>query len=489
MNLSTAQSARRSKEVGLRKVIGANRALLVFQFIGEACLLALISTIIALVTTSMLMPAFNYLTGKSIALPFDSALFWVKIVALSLLTGFIAGSYPALFLSSLQPARIFRGNSKLSWEGRFVRQGLVIFQFVLSMMLMIGMIVVYRQMNYIQSKNLGYDRENLVYIPVEGELINKYGVFKEEAMKLPGIMSISKMRNSPTLIYHHNGSISWPGMDPNLVVPFADEVVGYDFVKTMRLSIDQGRDFSQEFATDSNAFIINQMAATKMGMVDPVGKLITWGRETGKIIGVIKDFHFNSMHTAIEPLILRLKEDWPWGTILVRIESGKTKEAMTGLEKISKTLNPQFPFTYQFSDQEFAKLYSTEQVISRLANYFAILAIFISSLGLFGLAAHTASQKNKEIGIRKVLGASLPLIALMLSRQFLKLVIIAVVVAIPMAWWISNQWLQNFAYRINLDWWVFVLAAILTLTIAVLTVAYQCLKAGMINPVKTLRSE
>ena len=489
MNLTTAQSARRAKEVGLRKVIGANRPLLILQFIGEACLLALISTIIALVATSMLMPAFNYLTGKSITLPFNSALFWIRLVALSLLTGFIAGSYPALFLSSLQPIRIFRGNTKLNWEGKFIRQGLVIFQFVLSIMLTIGMIVIYRQMSYIQSKDLGYERENLVYIPVEGELVKRYSLFKDGALKLPGIISVSKMRNTPTLIYHHNSSISWPGMDPNLVVSFADEVVGYDFVKTMKLKMNLGRDFSPEFATDSLAFIINQTAADRMSMNDPVGKFVTWGRHTGKIIGVLKDFHFNTMHSTIEPLILRLKEDFPWGTILVRIESGKTKEAITGLERISKSINPQFPFTFQFSDQEFARLYSTEQVISKLANCFAALAIFISLLGLFGLAAYTASQKNKEIGIRKVLGASIPVIAAMLSREFLRLVVIAILIAIPISWYVSNQWLQNFAYKINLDWWIFVLAAGFTIVIAMLTVSYQSLKAGMVNPVKTLRSE
>jgi ABC-type antimicrobial peptide transport system permease subunit len=257
----------------------------------------------------------------------------------------------------------------------------------------------------------------------------------------------------------------------------------------MKLSMAQGRDFSPDFATDSNAFMINETAAARMDVKDAVGKSITWGRHTGNIIGVIKDFHFNTMHASIEPLILRLKEDWPWGTILVRIESGKIKEAMAGLEKISKEINPQFPFTYQFSDQEFSRLYSSEQIISKLANFFAILAIFISCLGLFGLAAYTASQKNKEIGIRKVLGASIPEIATMLSREFLKLVILAIFIAIPFSWYVGNQWLQNFAYKIDLDWWIFALAAGFTIIIAFLTVSYQSLKAGMINPVKTLRTE
>ena len=489
MNLSTAQSSRRAKEVGLRKAIGARHSALVLQFIGESILLALISTLAAVVLTAMILPAFGTLTGKQIELPIGEPMFWFSILGLSVLTGLFAGSYPALFLASLNPVRIFRGNLKFNWQSAFVRKGLVVFQFSLSIILIVGMMVIYRQMNYVQSKNIGYDRDNLVYLPVEGELVKNYELFKEEARKTPGILNISKMRNSPTVIYHHNSSISWPGMDPNLVVPFADEVVGYDFTKTMELKMESGRDFSKDFASDSTAYMLNETAVNKIGLVEPVGKKLIWGKHEGKIIGVIKDFHFNSMHSAIEPLIIRLDEHWPWGTILVRIQAGKTKEALDALEKIYKQLNPKFPFTYQFSDSEFAKLYAGETVISKLSNYFALLATFISCLGLFGLATFTAAQRTKEIGVRKVLGASVAGIAAMLSTKFLQLVAIAMVIAFPLSWYVCNLWLQNFAYKVSVDWWIFAFAGLATILIAIITVCYQCIRAALVNPASSLRSE
>ncbi len=267
------------------------------------------------------------------------------------------------------------------------------------------MIVIYRQMDFIQTKNLGYDRENLIYIPIEGELINKYEVFKDEVSKMPSIIDVSKMRNSPTIIEHHTSSISWPGKDPNNNVSFADGVVGYDFVKTMKLQLKDGRDFSKDYA-DSNSFILNETAINKIGYTNPIGKQITWGNHPGTIVGVIQDFHFSSMHDPIDPLIVRLDENWPWGTILVRSRAGKAKDAIAGLQTICKTLNPKFPFTYQFSDLEYANLYKGEQVVSKLSDYFAFLAILISCLGLFGLATFVAAQRVKEIGVRKVLGAS-----------------------------------------------------------------------------------
>ena len=406
MNLATAQSAKRAKEVGLRKVVGAARSSLLKQFIGEALLLTLFAIIIAIVLSATLLPAFNGLTGKQLSIPFIRPLFWISLAALMIITGFVAGSYPALFLSSLNPVKVLKTGLKFGAGNIFLRQGLVVFQFTLSIILIVGMIVTYRQMNYIQSKNLGYDRDNLLYVPIEGELANKYVLFKQQAAEIPGVLNISKMRNSPTVIEHHTGSISWPGKDPNLTVSFADGVVGYDFVKTMKLQLKEGRDFSKEFGTDSTGFILNETAVNKMGLNDPVGETVTWGNHPGKVIGVIKDFHFSSMHQSIEPLILRLDENWNWGTILIRVKAGDTKEVLAGLGKLCAAMNPKFPFTYQFSDSEFSKLYKSEAIVSRLSNYFAFLAIFISCLGLFGLATFTAVQRTKEIGVRKVLGAS-----------------------------------------------------------------------------------
>jgi len=344
-------------------------------------------------------------------------------------------------------------------------------------------------MNYIQTKNLGYDRDNLLYIPIEGELIKKYDVFKQQAAGLPGVMNISKMRNSPTVIEHHNSSISWPGKDPNLTVSFADGVVGYDFVRTMKLQLREGRDFSKEFGEDSVSFLLNETAVNKIGLEHPVGQTVIWGNHPGKVIGVLKDFHFSSMHQAIDPLIVRLDENWPWGTILIRTNAGNTKEVLGGLEKLCKEINPKFPFTYQFSDLEFAKLYKSEKIVSRLSNYFAVLAIFISCLGLFGLATFTAAQRTKEIGVRKVLGASVSNIIAMLSGSFVKLIVLAMLIAFPAAWWMMNKWLQNFAYKTDIGWWVFVLAGAVTIGIALITVSYQSIKAAVANPVKSLRTE
>ena len=288
------------------------------------------------------------------------------------------------------------------------------------------MIVVYRQLNYIQTKNLGYDRDNLLYIPIEGNLIKDYELFKQEAMNNADIINISKMRNSPTAIFHHTTGISWPAKDPNLSVSFADGVIGYDFVKTMNLQLQSGRDFSKDFGTDSVSYLLNETAVKKMGLQDPVGQTIKWGSHPGKVIGVLKDFHFNSLHEAIEPLIMRLDENWTWGTILVRIKAGKTKNALAELQTLCRQINPKFPFTYQFSDLEYAKLYASENVVSKLANIFAFLAIFISCLGLFGLATFTAEQRTKEIGVRKVLGASSSNIARLLSANFLKPVVLGI---------------------------------------------------------------
>lgn len=489
MNLATARSSKRAKEVGIRKAVGAVRSALIIQFIGEAVLTTFISVVIALGLASALLPMFNALTGKQLSLPFNEFSFWLAILALLVVTGVVAGSYPALFLSSLKPIRVLKGSLKFSWSAAFFRKALVVFQFGLSVFLILATIVVFRQMNYIQTRNLGYDRDNLMYIPIEGDLVKNYELFKQQAIDKGSVVDVSKMRNSPTAIYHHNNSISWPGKDPNLTVSFVDGVVGYDFVKTMNLQLQSGRDFSKEYPTDSTAFLLNETAVKKIGLSDPVGETIAWGNRKGKVIGVLKDFHFASMHQSIEPLIIRLDENWNWGTVLVRIKAGKTKAAITDLERISKQLNPNFPFTYQFADLEFAKLYTSEMMVSKLANIFAFLAIFISCLGLFGLATFVAEQRTKEIGVRKVLGASVTSIVALLSSNFLKPVVIAFFIAFPIAWYLLNNWLQGFAYRIDIQWWVFALAGLITIFIALATVGYQSIRAAISDPVKSLRTE
>lgn len=489
MNLATAASVKRAKEVGLRKVIGAERPLLIVQFIGEAVMLAFLSAAVALMMSLALLPAFNALTGKHLSLPLDSLPFWAAFTGLTIATGFVAGSYPALFLSSMKPVRVLKGIIRFSGPAAYFRQGLVVFQFMLSTILIIGMIVVYRQMEYIQTKNIGYDRENLVYIPIEGNLVSRYDVFKTDALRLPGVINISKMRNSPTVIEHHTGGVAWPGKDPNQEISFADGVTGYDFVRTMKLAITAGRDFSPDYPADSTNFILNETAVAKIGYTDPIGRPLTWGNRHGRIIGVVKDFHFNSFHQPIDPLVLRLDENWGWGTILVRINGASTKEAITGLQRICSRVNPGFPFTYQFSDSEFAKLYESEMIVGKLTGYFAFVAIFISCLGLFGLAAFTTARRTREIGVRKVLGASVTEIIALLSKEFFKPVVIAIVLSFPLAWFVAHRWLEDFAYRIDVGWQTFAVAGLTAIGVALLTVSFQSMKAAMANPVNSLKDE
>ncbi len=489
MNLTTARSVKRAKEIGIRKVVGALRGILIRQFIGEAMLLTFLATVIALVLTVLMLPAFNSLTSKEIAFPFQSAVFWAELVALIAVTGFISGSYPALFLSSFNPATVLKGTLKFSAGAALFRKGLVVFQFVLSIVLIIGTIIVSKQVRYIQNKNLGFDRESLIYVPVEGDLRQKYTLFKEQALHMPGIKLVTRMTETPTGLGSNTGGVDWDGKDPATRPMFTQASVGYDYVKTMGIKLAQGRDFSREFGTDSVNYIINEAALRRIGYKDPIGKRLTFWGTKGAIVGVIKDFHYQSLRAPIEPLVLRLRDKEDWGTILVKTEKGKTKEALANLGQLCKTLNPQFPFTYYFADEEFNKLYKSESVIDKLSNYFAFLAIFISCMGLLGLAMFTAEQRTKEIGIRKVLGASTTGLFALMSKEFLQLVIIALIIAAPLAWWAMSSWLRDYEYRTDISWWVFAVAGVLAIAIALVTVSFQAIKAALANPVKSLRAE
>jgi putative ABC transport system permease protein len=489
MNLSTARSIRRGKEVGVRKVLGAARFRLIAQFAGESLLLTFFAIVAAVLLTALLLPAFNWLSGKQLILPVLQPIFWVSLLCLLIITSLVAGSYPALFMSSLRPVQVLKSKMKFSRGSAFFRKGLVVFQFTLSIIFIVGMIVIYQQVNYVQTKNPGFNRDNLIYIPIEGDLTEKYSLFKEKAVTLPGILAVSRMRQTPTGHHHYKGDISWPGRDPDNKEPIADVIAGYDFINTLQLKLKEGRDFSTGYGTDSTNFLVNESMVTMMGYQNPIGKKLSWGDEEGMIIGVLNDFHFYSMHRAIDPMVIRLDEKQKYGTVLVRVEAGKTKEALAALKKISKDINPKIPFTYQFADEQYARLYNNEQLMSRLANCFAIIAIFISCLGLFGLATFTAEQRTKEIGVRKVLGASVPNIVSLLSTNFLKPVAIAMFIEFTVAWYVMNNWLQDFAYKIDIEWWMFAIAGLLTVGIALLTVSYQSIRAALSNPVKSLRTE
>jgi len=489
MNLTTAHSVKRAREIGVRKVVGALRSSLIWQFISESLLITSMAVIIALVLVVLLLPVFNQITQKQIELPFNHLSFWIKLVALTLITGFISGSYPALFLSSFNPVKVLKSAIKLDSGTTLFRKGLVVFQFVLSVILIIGTIIVSRQVNFIQSINLGYDKENLVYVPLEGDLGSKYEVFRGEALKMPGIQSLTRISSTPTNIQQSDASIDWVGSDPNLNMQFNYAYAGYDFVPTMKLKLVSGRDFSRDFPSDSTGFMINEAALKIIGYANPIGKNLAFRGIQGKIIGVLKDFHFSSLHEQIKPLIVPFNARETNGFALIRTQPGKTKEAIASLENIYKQLNPNFQFTYSFSDEEYNKLYNNEQIISKLSDAFAFLAIFISCLGLLGLAMFMAEQRIKEIGIRKVLGANVASLFVLLSSEFLLLVIIALLIASPIVWYVMNKWLQNFAYKAPVQIWMFIMAGGLVVLIAMATVSFQAIKAALVNPIKSLRSE
>lgn len=489
MNLTTARSLKRAREIGVRKVVGALRWNLIGQFLSEAIMLTIIAVVIACVLLLVLLPGFNQVTGQQIGYPFALGSFWLNLLMLTLITGVLSGSYPALFLSSFRPIRVLKGAMKFSTGARVFRKGLVIFQFGLSTLLIIGTIVIGRQVNYVQQANLGYDRQNLVYIPLEGKLIPKYQVFRDAALKLPGVNAMSRTTQAPTRIENGTGGVDWDGKDPGNLPMFTQVAVGYDFTETMKLSMVSGRDFSRAFSTDTAAYIVNETALRKIGYQDPIGKRLTFWDKKGTIVGVVKDFHFNSMHAPINPLIIRLGEDQSWGVAVLRIEAGQMGKSIAALEKLCKSLNPEFPFNYQFSDDEYRNLYKSEEMVGRLTNWFSFLAIFISCLGLLGLAMFTAEQRTREFGIRKVLGASIHSLFSLLSREFIILVTIAFCIAAPVAWRVMHGWLQNFAYHTDIHWWFFAIAALAAQSIALLTVSVQAFRAAIANPIRSLRNE
>ena len=487
MNLSTAHSVKRAKEIGVRKVVGAVRPALIRQFLSEAFLITFFAVVISMLLLTLLLPLYNNLTSKQIELPFTNYMFWLGIAVLTLVTACIAGSYPAFLLSSFDPIVVLKNNLKLKPSSARLRKGLVVFQFALSIIFIVGMVIISRQVDYIHSKNLGYQKSNLIYVPITGNLGDGFEVFKTEALKIPGVQGVSQISQRPVKIENTTGSVEWDGKPTTSQPIFTQVAVGYDFVKTMQAEIIQGRDFSIDF-DDSANYLINESALKKIGYKDPIGKPLTFWGVKGSIIGIVKDFHFNSFHVSIEPLVIRLKKA-TWGDALVRAEPGKIQVALSGLQKLHQKLNPEFPFSHRFADEEYALLHKSEKLVQKLSKYFSFLAIFISCLGLLGLVIFTAEQRTKEIGIRKVLGATVMSVFTLLSKDLLKLLFIAFIVAIPIAWWAMNTWLQAFAYRIDISWWVFVMAGAVAILIALLTISGKAIQAALENPVKSLRSE
>ncbi len=487
MNLATARSALRAKEVGIRKVVGARRSSLAGQFMGESTLLSMLSALLAIGVVALLLPTINQLVDKHLVIDLTAPTFWGSLVVLVGVTSLVAGSYPALFLSAIQPVRVLKGTLSSLPTGALFRKVLVVFQFSLSLFLIIGMLVIGRQMHYVRTKQLGLDRENLLRVPVEGSLLPKMETFRQELQRANAISSVTTAGESPVQIGSSaTGGLTWPGKDPKLQETVSTMKVGYDFSKTMNIRLLEGRDFTP---ADTGAYyLVNESAVKMMNLKNPVGTEITFQVGKGRIVGVMQDFHLASFHEPIRPLVLSLYPKWT-NIFLIKTRPGQTAEAIAAIEKSAKQLNPGYPFKYHFVDEDYEKLYHSETIVNTLINYFGLLAILISCLGLFGLVTFTAEQRVREIGVRKVLGASIASIVALLSKDFLRLILIAIVIASPLAWYAMNRWLQNFAYKIDIEWWVFALAGLLAVGIALLTVSFQSIKAALANPVKSLRSE
>lgn len=493
MNLSTARSAKRAKEVGVLKAVGAPRKTLITQFFTESFLTTLIATTLALLFVGASLPFFNQSFGKSLHLELSDPMIWFGTIGLIIFTALIAGSYPAIFLSSFRPVAVLKGNffmktKAFSFNALFIRKSLVIFQFSLSILLIVGMLAIGSQLDYIQNKNLGMDRENVLYLPLEGIQYSQLETFRQETSRLPSIEAATTVAMLPMDLRSTSGDLSWEGKDPNFETAVSASWVGYDFTKTMNIQMVAGRDFSVEHPSDTLAYIINETAAKYIGMKDPVGKQIDFWNGTSQIIGVMKDFHTESLHAPIKPLILCLTPENS-SYMMVRTKAGTLSKAREELAALTRKFNSDYPFEYHFVDETYEQMYRSEQQVSLLARYFGSLAIIISCMGLFALVSFTAEQRTKEISIRKVIGASVNNIVTLLSKDFLKLVIGALFIAFPIAYWSISKWLDSFYYKIDLSWEIFALAGIASLLIALVTISVQAVKAAMANPVNSLRNE
>jgi len=488
MNLTTARSAQRSREIGVRKTVGSTRSLLAYQFIGESMVTAMMAFAVAMVLVFLLLPSFNQLTNKSVSISLLDQGLWLHFGGIALLTGLLAGSYPALYLSSFSVISFLRGTHSKKARGGGLRKGLVIFQFIMSIILIVGTLTVYRQLSYIHNKALGVDRENVVYLNFEGVIEKQYDAFKHKLLNGPGILNVAISNENPLAIGSNTIGVEWDGKLEGDNTLYSIIRAGYDLVETMRIELMEGRVFSPAYGTDSTNYIINEKAAAAMGMSDPIGqRLSLWNRE-GTIIGLVKDFHMRSFYEPIEPVIIALLPKQT-SMLFIRIAAGQTAEVLSRLESVYKEFNPEYPFNYRFMDEQYEETYRSETVIGTLANIFAVLAILIACLGLFGLASFTAEQRCKEIGIRKVLGASVSNIVLLLSREFIFLVVGAYVVAVPFAYYIMSGWLEDFTFHTEISAGVLASTGVVSVLIALLNVSYQSIRAAMANPVVSLRSE
>jgi putative ABC transport system permease protein len=491
VNLSTAGASKRAKEVGIRKVAGSGKFQLVRQFLYESLLITLFALIVAFVIVELALPAFNAISGKDLSFNVKPIL---AFTALGLLVGLLAGIYPAFYLSSFKPIAVLKGKLTSGRKSFGLRSSLVVFQFFISVALIIGTIVVYRQMKFMQDKDLGYNKNQLLTIPNSYALGINEQAFEEQMLQDPRIVDATMSYYRPAGPTNYNNSLAYPQGNDHLIVDGVEYHVDEQYIPTMGMKMITGRNFSKQFPTDSTGIILNETAATAFGWNDQtaVGKtIIRQNSDRGTnipfhVIGVVKNFNFKSLHEAISPLYMVLESD---GGLIFRFKTTDVAGLLATMKKNWDAYKTGEPFTYSFMDDLFDKTYSAEQKTGTILNIFSILTIFVACLGLFGLVTYTSEQRTKEIGIRKVLGASVTQVTQMLSKEFLRLVLIASLIAFPLAWWGMHKWLQSFAYRVNISWWVFTIAGVTALLIALLTVSFQAIKAAMANPVKSLRTE
>lgn len=489
MNLSTARASRKAKEVGIKKSIGAQRGSLIFQYLSESLLISFLALVMALMIVWIFLPQFNTITGKKITLDLMSGELVLWLIAIVGLTGLLSGSYPALYLSGFRPAEVLKGEMKGSPGELWARKGLVVFQFFLSVILIVSVMVIYKQIQFVQGTSLGYQKDNLIQFPIEGKVRTNLKTFLDEVRRIPGVVDASSSGHSFLGRNNNTMGLHWEGKSAEDLILF--ENVGADFGldKTMGLQLVAGRFFSEDSPSDTSKIVFNEAAIRVMGLKDPIGqKIRLWDRFDLEIVGVVKDFHFQSLHDVVNPLFFRLGNDNTW-TVMVRLEGARVPETLDRLASFYKEFNPGFDFEYKFQDQEYARQYEAEQRVSTLSGYFASIAIVISCLGLFGLAAFTAERRLKEIGIRKALGSSSGNIVMLLSGEFTKMVSVSIIIGLPVSWYLLDQWLQKFAFHIDLEIWYFALAGMLSLVIAWATVASQAIRASRTNPVKCLRTE
>ncbi|MDH5743276.1 MAG: ABC transporter permease [Candidatus Aminicenantes bacterium] len=494
MNLSTARSTTRAKEVGMRKTVGASRRQLIMQFFGESLFLTSMACVFALILVIILLPAFNQITGKLLKLDLFDIQLVLGLIIIVFLTALTAGSYPAIYLSSFKPVKVLKGVFKSEGKGQTFRRVLVVTQFSLSIALLIGTSVAYNQLHFLKHSKLGFNTENIVYIPVKENIGKRYDAFKAELLNDSNILSVAAQYYLFAEEAFRSTDYYWEGKEKGQEADIILNLVDYDFIPMLDLELVEGRNFSKEYSTDATeAYILNEEAIKEMSMQNPVGKQFSYGKRKGTIIGVLKNAHFRSLHMNIEPHVFFFLDDvsaaTQYGVVLIKINGNNTEEALDKIKGVWKKFNPLYPFEYHFLNQKYDSLYRKEQKIGTIMNAFTLFAIIISSLGLFGLASFLTEQRTREIGIRKVLGASESSIVFLLSKQFTKWVLISNIFAWPAAYFIMNEWLKSFAYRINIGIWAFMLSGMLAVGIAFITVSYQAFRAAWANPADSLRYE